>query len=147
MNITLYRTNNNPNDLNKNLILIEELSGKIVEPCAILNPVFKLNTRNFNFNYIFSNDFNRYYFVEKIDVLNGGHINVYCKVDVLMSHKTDILKSQVIAERSTSNYNKYVPDSYDITTAEKRYSFSRFPFSFDTSETSGNHYILTIGGK
>lgn len=150
MNLTLYDTKSNPLELNKNLTLIESVGGRITAPqCDVLNPIFEIDTRNADFNYLYCDDnkFKRYYFIDKIEVLRGGKMALHCKVDVLMTYRNDILNSEVIAQRSSTSYNKYVPDNYDFVTAKKRYSFSRLPFTFNTTETSGNHYILTIGGK
>ena len=147
MEIILYNTKSNINSLNKNITEIEKIQGRITEPSDILKPVFIISTREMNFNYLYCANFKRFYFVNKIEVLDGTRISVYCDVDVLMSHKQDILKSNVIAERSTSNFNKQIPDNYDVVTSEKRFSFSRLPFNFSTKESDGSHYILTIGGK
>lgn len=149
MEIKLYRTNSNKNSINKILSEVGTLNGRIIEPCDVLNPKIEINTPNVDFNYIKIDNqpFNRFYFINNTEITNATHIILNCSVDVLMSFKNDILGSQVIAERSTTSYNKYVPDNYDIVTAEKRLSFTRLPFRFSTDETSGKHYILTIGGK
>lgn len=149
MNIILYNTNSNPLELNKILNQVGECTGQITNNCDVIKPIFELQTNNFNFNYIFCDDnkFKRYYFVNKIEVMRGNIIKVYCDVDVLQTYKNDVLNADIIAERSTSSYNKYIPDNLDFITAKKRLSFSRLPFSFNTEEINGNHYILTIGGK
>ena len=116
---------------------------------SIINPVFIIKNRNTNFNYCYASDkFNRYYFIDKIEVLKAGHLALHCRCDVLKTYADSIMQADIIAERSTSNYNVFMEDTnYDFISAERTYSFARMPFEFDTSETGKKHYIMTIGGK
>ena len=149
MEIKLYSTKSNRRSLTKKLTHIATVSGTIKGTRELATPQFVINNRAIDFNYcvIQSEPFNDYYFLRDEPILDsGGHLILNLEKDLLMSHRNEILASPCIAERSTSNYNPYMPDGYDVTTSQKRFSFRKFPFEFDTSE-SGNHYIMTIGGK
>lgn len=148
MILTLYKNNSEFNRIEKSLTVVDTLQCEINADCSVTNPVFVITNKNLDFNYCHADGiFNRYYYVENIEVLRGGKLALHCRVDVLKSFAQDIRQADVIAERSTSDYNRYIPDTaYDFTSAEKRFSYARLPFEFDTSETGAKHYIITIGG-
>ena len=93
-------------------------------------------------NYLWLGEpFNRYYFITNKTV-SQGKMYVKCDVDVLMSFKTDIEALQVIAERSSSNYNIMQIDSQipienfnDVATKEFNTGFGNESF------------ILAVTGK
>lgn len=149
MEIKLYTTKSNRRSLTKKLTHIATVSGTIKGANELHEPQFIINNRPIDFNYcvIESNPFNAYYFLKNEPTLDsGGHLILTLEKDLLMTHRNEILASFCIAERSTTNFNNYIPDNYNVTTSQKRFSFAKFPFTFDTSE-EGKHYVLTIGGK
>ena len=144
MNMNLYSYSGDPRRLNKYLNSVATVNIiAITDDTDILNPAIIINTRAFNFNYVYIPAFNRYYFVNNIDLLGGERIKVSCRVDVLMSHKSSILSSTVLANRSSSNNNPYLKDD-KIPCKDKATTFIRnmgnTPFNTTT-------YVLSVGGK
>ena len=128
MNMNLYSYSGDPRRLNKYLNSVATVNIiAITDDTDILNPAIIINTRAFNFNYVYIPAFNRYYFVNF----------------VLMSHKSSILSSTVLANRSSSNNNPYLKDD-KIPCKDKATTFIRnmgnTPFNTTT-------YVLSVGGK
>lgn len=73
---------------------------EFIEPTSIVNPRLILSTETnvLQANYLFLEDFGRYYYINN-HTLENGRIIIECKVDVLMSFKTDIMNEKVILDR------------------------------------------------
>lgn len=144
MNITLYNFGGDRRTLDKFLTLIANVPLiAITDSTSILKPSILIETRSFNFNYVYIPAFNRYYYVDNIELVNGGRIRINLSVDVLMSHKTSINNSIVIAERSASNSDPDLPDTainYKDNAEVKIYEHGTSPFNTNT-------YILNICGR
>ena len=78
----------------------------------ILNPVLKVSAR-IDKNYCKIDDFGgRYYFIETIETIAGGHCLCHCHVDVLYTYASDIkgLKCQVIRNEDEEKWNRDLTD-------------------------------------
>lgn len=124
VNVILYKNTSEQNRLDKTeyLTTIESLSGELRNDVNILNPVLEiyLSSTNINqVNYIYIQEFNRYYFVNNFDICNGNKtsnttevlIRYYLQVDVLMSWKDDIKKLSGVVDRQEKNYNNRIIDN------------------------------------
>lgn len=145
MDAWLYNNNSDVNKLDKDL---RTLSSSF--PCTFKDDttmeqpelIFNSAPEVLDANYLWLGEpFNRYYFITNKTV-SQGKMYVKCDVDVLMSFKTDIRALQVIAERSSSNYNIMQIDSQipienfnDVATKEFNTGFSNESF------------ILAVTGK
>lgn len=61
-------------------------------------------------NYIFIEEFNRYYFVDNIIIQNNKIYTFILSVDALESHKDNILSLNAFVTRNEFNYNEYIKD-------------------------------------
>lgn len=94
-----------------------------------------------NSNYIKIPEWNRYYYIDNINVDNAKTMYVTASVDVLKTYREQIINCNATAVRNENVGTTYTPDT----------SFPLYPESdFVTSlvigsyETAGNyHYILT----
>lgn len=97
MELRLYHTLDNENVINKNLTLIHTMEIKLKDVVSVINPILILSeiegVNYFQCNYCFLSDFNRYYFIRDIEVLNNKNYRLHLEVDVLESFKDDILNS------------------------------------------------------
>lgn len=144
MNMTLFNYAGDVRKLNKYLNTIATVNIiTITDETNILAPTVIIGRRAFNFNYAYIPAFNRYYFVENVDIMRGERIAVHLRVDVLMSHKTAILQSNVIADRSASNSDPYIVDN-KVGSRDKANTYVRnvahSPFNTKT-------FVLSTGGK
>lgn len=112
MDIILYNTTDDNRKLNKALTAIKTISVRLKDDTDIMHPVIELDSVNLPpaANYCYIAAFNRYYYINQQDIKIGRDLVLTLSVDVLMSWKSDILNSTVIAERTSNKYNKYIPD-------------------------------------
>lgn len=107
MELRLYKTVDSDNIINKTLTLIHTMNIKMKDDVSITNPIIilsKVNTVNyFECNYCFLSEFNRYYFIREIEVLNNNNYRFILECDVLESFKDDILNSQAEIERKITS--------------------------------------------
>lgn len=144
MNMTLYNYAGDTRKLNKYLTTITTVNIiTITDETNILAPTVIISARAFNFNYAYIPAFNRYYFVENVDIMRGERIAVRLRVDVLMSHKTAILQSNVIADRSASNSDAYIVDN-KVGSRDKANTYVR---KVDNSPFTTKTFVLSTGGK
>lgn len=143
MNIIFYNNLSEKNRLNKSIVEPVEVIGELTEGCNILNPSIKFDkiSQLFTKNYCYIPAFNRYYFVEDIEV-NNKNIIISLHVDVLMSFRQDISNSSALITRS--NYgNKYLKDSLAVSTNKPIIQYRNLGTCF----TSGAHYVMVKGGN
>lgn len=68
----------------------------------------------------------RYYFVTDIEKMTGNRTRLTLKIDVLETYKKYIGALSVVAERATSNVNRYIADSVQKTSARPMVQFKQF---------------------
>lgn len=111
--IDLLKTKDENNKLNKTTQEIARVSGTIIDGCSILTPSVRVrnvvNIRDCNYVYIPS--LKRYYFVDDLFFDSNTTTVLKLKVDVLMSHKSEILNTEQIVTRQENNYNLYLNDT------------------------------------
>ncbi|MBO7734810.1 MAG: hypothetical protein J6S67_19780 [Methanobrevibacter sp.] len=98
------------------------------------------------FDYAYIQEFNRYYFLTGLNIVNGNQFRLELTVDPLMSFRSQILSSQCIAKRSTSNINPEIEDNQVVFKAAPKRINRKMSIGFSPS-SSGGCYILTLGGK
>ena len=113
--ITFYNTADDPRVANKTLTDKHQVSSVFLKDGTdVLAPkLIMKNINHKNYNYIYVDDFKRYYFIKNWGRDLGGNTVIDCAVDVLMSFLTDILNTDVIVFNEGSNAfcNKLIPDS------------------------------------
>lgn len=121
MNITFYQFNKRPNStgLPHNTDSPVVLQCKLLDGTDILNPVIVLDnsiatSSAYQFNYAYIQDFNRYYFVERIESEKFMWI-MYLSVDVLATYRTSIRSSSQYVVRSASAKDDNILDTMYIT--------------------------------
>ena len=112
MDILLYNTKDDNRKLNKTLTEIKTITVRLKDDTDIMHPVIELDGANLppTANYCYIAAFGRYYYINQQDIKIGRDLVLTLSVDVLMSWKSLILNSTVIAERTSNKYNKYIPD-------------------------------------
>lgn len=124
------------------------ITVQLKSPCDILNPVFILsyNKAYLTANYLHCPDFNRYYYINNIQILTGNRIEISCSVDVLMSYNTQIKNLTCNVIRQQSKQDKYLSDSsmpLRASTEFQVYNFDNNPFLLGDTGVS---YVLTVMG-
>lgn len=150
MNITIYKTTNAKKDINKALASIATLSGAIAnDDISVLNPVIKVSENPNNANYMYIEEFNRYYFITEVNAYRNGLYLISGRVDVLYTYKDAILKNRAIIDKSANigNASKYLNDgSYNATSKQyiNAYTFANADGYTNFTDTPQN-ILITAG--
>lgn len=109
----LYANRSESNRVNKlpYLTLINEIYGIIKETTSIVEPVLEIYYNKIpNFNYIYLENFDRYYYVSDISLIRNNLWSISLNIDVLMSYKEAIDELECFIDRNEYEYNKYLID-------------------------------------
>lgn len=143
MELILYKTNSDRNVINKELIDPKSLDIKLKRDELVESPNISCNRFEGieNYNYAYIPNFERYYFIVDVEILNKRISRLRLHTDVLETYKTDILNSTVRA--SVAEIDSYVNVELNHDVRVKINKLMLENTDFKNSET----YILTtIGG-
>lgn len=145
MRIKLYNTRSENNKLNKLLTEIQEIeNAKILNQASIINLTITIKrdlVSDFtNVNYVYIDNFSRYYFVEDVKIENGFLI-LNCRCDVLMSHREQISNIYCTIERNQNLSNGYLYDNNYKVLSYENIVCKQFPNGLTT-----NGIILMTAG-
>lgn len=144
MEMILYKTVDNENVINKNILEIHRLNIELKRNVSVNTPTITLNNSKtvdlLTPNYCYLTEFNRFYFIRDITT-EGKLISLDLECDVLESFKDDILNS--ISEYSrkvkTGEYQQFSYISSAIKNIDLHYS--------DVTLTKNKSLVLTtVGG-
>lgn len=98
---------------------IETLSCVFKEPCSVLTPVLQIRPTQTSTdaklltecNYVYIQEFGRYYYVTEPATLVNNLIELQLSVDALYSWKTALLQQEVIVARNEKQYSLYLDDA------------------------------------
>ena len=114
INITLYQNKNVNNSLNKTPIQKAVVSGTFKENVSIVSPRVIIEYSKLDFNYLYIDAFQRYYFVKDIIAINSKLLELVLFVDVLMSFRSQLLEISGLVGRNEYEFNNYLRDERDV---------------------------------
>lgn len=142
MLISLYNTNDSNIVVDKTLTNKIDYDIKIKDTTSVINPTIILKTITLiTSNYAYIPDFNRYYYIEKIEVCPNDVYRIALKCDVLKSFKDDIKNSSAYVTQQTTT-NKYYDNGYQ---SEVKKEVDIFKSDY-VLEKGTNTILVTIGG-
>lgn len=142
MLMKLYTTKTPNNTIGKVLENETEYNIKFKAQADRTKPVVVLMSETMiDFNYAYIPDFNRYYFVESIEVTPNKIYNISLRCDVLESFKNDILESSGFVNQQTTP-NKYYNSDYQ-TEIKKEVDVIKSNVTLYTTKST---ILVTIGG-
>ena len=142
MLMKLYTTKTPNNTIGKVLENETEYNIKFKSQADRTKPVVVLMSETMiDFNYAYIPDFNRYYFVESIEVTPNKIYNISLRCYVLESFKNDILASSGFVNQQTTP-NKYYNSDYQ-TEIKKEVDVIKSNVTLDTTKST---ILVTIGG-
>lgn len=145
MRIKLYKVYDRENKLNKTLNNELVLTGSLKTKVSVYNPVIMLKCSvNFNFsqyNYCYIEDFDRYYFIEDIEIDNLTLFEIRLREDVLMSFNNDIKNMTVQINESGNPNSNFI----DCKMGDKKELIQSIDLENPFSKT-GFLYMSTIKG-
>lgn len=112
MIVELYNTKDSNNVINKTKTDLTSYDIKFKDVADIQNPTIILRSEApIKNNYAYIPDFDRYYFIDSINIQPNNIYHLNLTVDVLESFKEDILDSMGKITRK-ENSNKYYDNDY-----------------------------------
>ena len=143
--IKTFNFDGKPNEVNKTLQENSEYTGLLNDSFNVLTPVVRLRTRTpVNFNYVYIDSLNRYYFVSEISQ-DGDICTVRLEVDVLYTYQEKILSSRATLTKG-ENVNKYVSNRSNVVDLRPNIRKVDFPNKELLNET-GSIIMVTIKGN
>lgn len=146
MNVKLYINESNNNVLNKKITLINEYNILLKDNVDVYRPIIKIKTELLNnCNYVFIQDFNRYYYVVNKRSINIEIIELTLECDVLMSFREQILNLKCIIDKQENINlgNKYYDDNSLISLSKEFIESYNFNNGFNEN---GEFILITAGG-
>lgn len=142
-NIVLMNNQDELNKINKSPTSVMTLTGTLREETDIVNPQINIEYSGTltNVNYMQIPEFNRYYFITKIESIRTGLWRIYAHCDVLKTYSEGILATKCVVARNENAYNLMLNDSYFKVYANPRLQVINFPQMF-----SGFSYVLVMKG-
>lgn len=153
MEVQLYQNTSDSNYLTKSITLLHTIDCNIKQDTTIMNPQLLISALPLSelskCNYCYIPSLGRYYFIDNINMGQGGISQVNCSVDVLMSFKSQFLSNRAIVQRQEDKYNLYLDDGSFMVYANNLMQTKEFPLGFGTIDGSlanSHSYIVEILG-
>ena len=145
MDIILYTTGSEKNEIRKSLQNNLTLSGALRNQSSVVSPSFTIEHVNpTQYNYCFIPEFNRYYFITDIVSIRTNIWRIDCVVDVLMSYQAQILNLDVIvSDDSLPDSETYFVGEQWQTTVKTKTDVINFPSGL---LEQGEYILITSGG-
>lgn len=150
--IEIGTTKGPKNKIKKEFTVVATFEGVLNDSCSILNPVIRFRTgssqdymlKDINqCNYMYIENFNRYYFITDFNIIRNGIIDISGHVDVLMTYADEILANPGLILRSESNYSKLLDDG-----CFKVYNDDHIVCKkFDGNTFTDGTFILAVAGS
>lgn len=125
---------NNVVDKSRKVTLGQDISCVMVNTDS-LNPIFKVDGTMSNSNYCYCSEFGRYYFIESVEALAGGHCLYHCHVDVLYTYCNQIKELECFVARNE-----------DINKWKREYADRLIPVTNNRSGISKSIGGASLGG-
>lgn len=125
--ITYWNTSDN-NVVNKNITQVESITGTLRNETEVVDPTILMQVDHPNkFNYMYIQEFKRYYYVNSIRSVRNNLVEVNAHCDVLMTYKAQLMDLEAVIERNTHDYNVYLPDDQFSAMGYERVQCREFP--------------------
>lgn len=141
--IDLMNNQEELNKISKSPTTVMTLTGTLREETDLVNPQINIEYSGTltNTNYMYIPEFNRYYFITKIESVRNGLWRIYGHCDVLKTYSQAILGTKCVVARSEDRYNLYLNDSFFKVYSNPRLQIAPFPNKF-----TGESYVLVMNG-
>lgn len=151
MTVNLYNIVSNPDHMIQTLPEpIGTYTGSARDPVSVDRPEITIQARIIQGNYVYIEEFGRYYWIREKNVLRNDLTVLYMESDPLMSFAAGILQLPVYVYRSSADYNSDMIDRktptvvYDRVTVIGEDSTGDI-ITFNSDDTS--IYLQCIGGE
>ena len=127
-----------------------DITAKVKDNCSVMNPRFILSASVVDlvaYNYCYVSDWGRYYYIDNMITMPGGRTEIVCREDVLTSNATAIKAMTISLERSQSNNNKRMLDSFRPSQVNRQCETIQFKdCALGANFATDIVYVLTVQG-
>ena len=113
LTVNLYKNESPVEKIGKTLSDSITVSDVVLKKdTSVLKPVLLTNDARdvYEYNYMYIQEFGRYYFIDDIVSVNNNLWEISAHVDVLETYKDAILSNQAVIRRQTNKFNTYLND-------------------------------------
>lgn len=145
MEITLYKTSEENNKIDKTLSEPYNMTGSLRNESSVIRPSILVEIENpTKYNYMYIPDFGRYYFIKEMTSVRTNLWRLDCEVDVLKSYANEIKTLTVIIDKNKdySRTNQYLDDGSFIIENKNTIEIKNFNSGFNDEAS----YVLVTAG-
>lgn len=148
MNISLMYNKSEIERVVKELSIISEMKGSLKEGASVIDPIIIIQgtpattQQIVSSNYLYIEDFGRYYFINDISSVRTNLWELSCHVDVLQTYAEQIKEQTAIIQRQENKWNLYLNDGSFKVYQNPIVLTKPFPNGFTTNE-----FVLAIAGS
>lgn len=147
MTVTLYNCTSASNVLNKKMTKVQDnINATAKGIIDVDRPALLLDYSSVDFNYMFIQEFSRYYFVTSRALMPGEHIMISGESDPLESFKAGVRDLDVLAVRNEdiTKWNKYISDPLIVTVCKRETHGYKFGQMQDVAAAGDSCYIIGV---
>lgn len=143
--IDFYHYPNRRDTVNKVLGEPTTAQGILFNETNILNPSIKVRFNGlFAFNYCYIHELQRYYHIDKINIVETNVVELSLHIDVLKTYETAIMEATAtVKEREQAN--KFISTRQNVYDVRPR--FEKIDFEKDLFNETGNIVVVAIKGN
>ena len=145
MQITLYKTSDENNKIDKTLSSGFSMTGSLRNESNVIRPSILIEIENpTNYNYMYIPEFGRYYFIKEMTSVRTNLWRLDCEVDVLKSYADKIKTLTVIIDKNKdySKTNQYLNDGSFVIENKNAIEIKNFTNGFNDES---NYVLITAG--
>ena len=146
MQLKLYKNLSEKARIGKTLVEEIDMTGVLHGESSVIDPTILINATQSiaEYNYMYINEFKRFYFINNIVAVRNGLFRVEAHVDVLESFEAPIKALNVIIDKQEkASFNKYLDSGDWVTTCKQFTNVLSFPNGFNEN---GEYILLVAGG-
>lgn len=134
--------------VDKTVNTLSTITGHLKDGTSVIDPVIILQgtpasvQQIVSCNYMYIEDFGRYYFVNEITSIRNNLWEVSGHVDVLMTYSEQIRQQTAIIQRQEINWNLYLNDGSFKVYQNPMVLTKPFPAGFNTQQ-----FVLAVAGS
>lgn len=144
VSIVLYNNSSPVNAMDKSLSSIATLTGNLREESEVINPTILVERSSMSgVNYAQIPEFDRYYFVERIESVRTNLWRLTLHVDVLYTYRAAIRRNRALIYRQQNRFDLMLDDGIFRCKQNPRIYRYEFPNGLDNF----NYVLITAGGS
>ena len=146
LTVNLYKNESPVEKIGKTLSDSITVSDVVLKKdTSVLKPVLLTNDARdvYEYNYMYIQEFGRYYFIDDIVSVNNNLWEISAHVDVLETYKAAILSNQAVIRRQTNKFNTYLNDPEWKVYADENVVAYKFT---QTGLNKSMNFVLAVAG-